>query len=260
MATPGANSGIRMTDDAAAPGARWQTSSIVEIIEQTPGIKSFFLKLSAPFAHRAGQHVDIRLTAPDGYVAMRSYSIASAPSSTGVLELAVERLQNGEVSPFFHNVAQVGDEIELRGPLGGHFLWPDDTSRPVLLIGAGSGVAPLAAMIRHRRATGQSAPTALLMSARTRDDTLFGDELLAAEKSDPSFSFALALTREPPARSSDFGRRIDAAMVADVAARLPSPPGHVFVCGSNAFVNVAAEGALAAGIDAASIKTERYGA
>jgi ferredoxin-NADP reductase len=249
-----------MTDNAAAQGARWQTSSIVEIISRTPGIKSFFLKLSAPFVHRAGQHVDIRLTAPDGYAAMRSYSIASAPSSTGILELAVERLQNGEVSPFFHDVAQVGDEIELRGPLGGHFIWPDAAARPVLLIGAGSGVAPLSAMIRHRSATGQRVPTALLMSTRTREDTLFGDELLAAEKSDPDFSFALALTRERPARSTDFGHRIDAAMVAEVAARLPSPPGHVFVCGSNAFVNVAAEGAIAAGIAAASIRTERYGA
>lgn len=248
-----------MAENPATPQPRWQSGSILEIISRTPDIKSFFLQLSAPFAHRAGQHVDIRLTAPDGYVAMRSYSIASAPGSAGILELAVERLPDGEVSPFFHDVAQLGDEIELRGPLGGHFIWPDDASRPVLLIGAGSGVAPLAAMIRHRRATGQGVPTAMLMSARTRRDTLFGDELLAVEESDSGFSFALALTRESPTRGADFGRRIDAAMVADVSARLPSPPGHVFVCGSNAFVNIAAEGALAAGIDATSIRTERYG-
>jgi ferredoxin-NADP reductase len=249
-----------MTDGTPAPPARWQKSSIIDVVDRTPSIKSFFLRLSAPFDHQAGQHVDVRLTAPDGYVAMRSYSIASAPSSTGILELAIERLSDGEVSPFFHDVAQAGDEIELRGPLGGHFIWPSDASRPILLIGAGSGVAPLAAMVRYRRASGQRVPTALLMSARTKRDTLFADELLAAEEPASGFSFALSLTRESATRGSDFSRRIDAAMVADVTARLPAPPGDVFVCGSNAFVNVAVDGALAAGLNAASIKTERYGA
>ncbi|MGO6724651.1 oxidoreductase [Rhizobium leguminosarum] len=249
-----------MIEGAPTPRAQWQKSLIVEIVDRTPSIKSFFLRLSAPFTHQAGQHVDVRLTAPDGYVAMRSYSIASAPSSTGILELAIERLPTGEVSPFFHDVAQVGDEIELRGPLGGHFIWPGDASGPVLLIGAGSGVAPLAAMVRYRRTSGQRVPTALLMSARTRRDTLFGDELVAAEESTSGFSFALALTREPATRGSDFSRRIDAAMIGDVVARLPSLPEIVFVCGSNTFVNVAVDGALTAGIDAAAIKTERYGA
>ncbi|MBB3148500.1 ferredoxin-NADP reductase [Phyllobacterium trifolii] len=164
------------------------------------------------------------------------------------------------MSPFFHDVAQVGDEIELRGPLGGHFVWPDDTRKPVLLIGAGSGVVPLAAMIRHRYATAQAAPTALLLSSRTRRDVLFRDELSAAEKIHPGFSFVLALTREPTTRRSDFARRIDAAMVADVTGRLPAPPGHIFICGSNSFVEVAVDGALAAGMDTTSIKTERYGA
>jgi len=249
-----------MTDSAPSQHVQWQKSLVVEIVDRTPSIKSFFLRLSAPFTHQAGQHVDVRLTAPDGYVAMRSYSIASAPDPTGIVELAIERLPTGEVSPFFHDVVRVGDEIELRGPLGGHFVWPGDTSGPVLLIGAGSGVAPLAAMVRYRRASGQRVPTALLMSARTRRDTLFGDELVAAEELTSGFSFALALTREPATRGSDFGRRIDAAMISDVVARLPAPPGIVFVCGSNAFVNVAVYGTLTAGIDAAAIKTERYGA
>jgi len=249
-----------MTDPVPASRAQWQNSTIIEVVDRTPSIKSFFLRLSVPFSHQAGQHVDVRLTAPDGYVAMRSYSIASAPGSTGILELAIERLPDGEVSPFFHDVAEVGDEIELRGPLGGHFIWPGETSGPVLLIGAGSGVAPLAAMVRHRRASGQSVLTALLMSAPTMRDTLFLDELLAAEDPPSGFSFALALTREPAVRASDFSRRIDAAMVADVAGRLSSPPGSVFVCGSNAFVNTAVDGVLSAGLTAASIKTERYGA
>jgi len=149
--------------DGASPAAEWQNATIVCIEQRTPTIKSFFIRLSVPITHAAGQHVDVRLTAPNAYVAMRSYSIASAPSSTDVIELAIERLPDGEVSPFFHDVVQAGDEIELRGPLGGHFVWPDDTERTVLLIGAGSGVVPLMAMIRRRRTTGQAVPTALLL-------------------------------------------------------------------------------------------------
>jgi ferredoxin-NADP reductase len=245
---------------AGAARVEWQNATIVDIVDRTPSIKSFFFQLAVPFEHIAGQHVDVRLTAPDGYVAMRSYSIASAPSPEPTIELAIERLPDGEVSPFFHDVARVGDDIELRGPLGGHFLWPENSHDPVLLIGAGSGVVPLAAMIRHRHAAGESVPTALLLSSRTRRDVLFGDELFAAEQLGTGFQFALTLTREPPTRATDFGRRIDSAMVADVASRLPDAPAHVFVCGSNAFVDVAVDGALAAGFASETIKTERYGA
>ena len=251
------------TDAPAVPAdarAAWQNATIVEVIERTPSIKSFFFRLSAPFRHVAGQHIDVRLTAPDGYTAMRSYSIASSPTSGDTIELAIERLANGEVSPFFHDVARVGDDIELRGPLGGHFVWPGDIDKPVLLIGAGSGVVPLMAMIRYRSAAKQSVPTALLLSSRTRRDVLFGDELLATERVGCGFTLALTLTREAPSRTSDFGRRIDSAMVAEVAARLPEAPAYVFICGSNAFVDVAADGALSAGLASTSIKTERYGA
>ena len=247
-----------MTEGGAQP-AVWQTCAIAEIIQQTPNIKSYFLRLSVPFAHIAGQHVDVRLTAPGGYVAMRSYSIVSSPSASNVIELAIERLPDGEVSPFFHDIAAVGDEIELRGPIGGHFLWPDRATGPVLLIGAGSGVVPLLAMLRQRRALAQTVPTALLLSSRTQRDVLFADELLSLEMADTQFTLALAITREPPERPSDFARRIDSAMVAELIARLPRMPAHVFVCGSNPFVNIAADGALMAGLDAAVIKTERYG-
>ncbi len=245
--------------DSAAERAAWQSCAIVEVTKQTPGIKSFFLRLSAPFSYKAGQHVDVRLTAPNGYSAMRSYSIASSPNSSGILELAVERLADGEVSPFFHDVARVGDEIELRGPLGGHFIWPDEPRMPILLIGAGSGLVPLMSMIRHRRTSGQQVPIALLLSARTWHDVLFRAELLMMQESLPNFVLSLTLTREAPMRKTDFGRRIDAAMVVEVVNRLPELPGHVFICGSNAFVEVAADGALAAGLGGASIKTERYG-
>jgi ferredoxin-NADP reductase len=190
---------------------------------------------------------------------MRSYSIASPPSASDMIELAIERLSDGEVSPFFHDVAVVGDEIELRGPIGGHFLWPEHAGDPILLIGAGSGVVPLMAMLRHRRDVAQTVPTALLLSSRTQRDVLFGDELLALQMTDPDFELALAITREPPRRSSDFGRHIDNAMITEVIARLPRRPAHVFICGSNPFVNVAADGAIMAGLDAAMIKTERYG-
>ncbi len=241
----------------------WQSCTIEDIVQQTPSIKSVFLRLREPFAHIAGQHVDVRLTAPDGYSAMRSYSIASATISSPIIELAIERLPDGEVSSFFHDVAAIGDEIELRGPLGGHFLWPDPAPAPavdaVLLIGAGSGLAPLMAMIRQRRAQSPAVPTALLLSARTAEDVLFSDELHSTETSDAAFVLALAITREEHIRPLDFGRRIDGVMVQDVVARLQQKPSHVFVCGSNGFVNIATEGALLAGLDASVIKTERYG-
>jgi ferredoxin-NADP reductase len=246
--------------DASAAAARWQSCAILEVVVRTPAIKSFFIRLSETFDFTAGQHVDVRLTAPNGYTAMRSYSIASAPSGSDVIELAIERLADGEVSPFFHDVAQAGDTIELRGPLGGHFLWPGLSDKPVLLIGAGSGVVPLMAMIRYRNASTEPVPVALLLSSRTWDDVLFRDELIDHERSLPDFALALALTREPSTRRTDFSRRIDARMVADVAARLPVPPGCAFVCGSSAFVDIAADTALALGLNARAIKTERYGA
>lgn len=236
----------------------WQSCVIVEIVQQTPSIKSFFLRLSSPFAHIAGQHVDVRLTAPDGYSAMRSYSIASSAISSPIIELAIERMPDGEVSSFFHDVATTGDEIELRGPLGGHFLWPEP-AEPVLLIGAGSGVVPLMAMIRHRRALGQAVPTALLLSARTAEDVLFSEELHSIEISDPAFVLALAITRQKPARALDFSRRIDSVMIQETLKRLHRKPTQVFVCGSNGFVNIASDGALIAGLDPSIIKTERYG-
>jgi ferredoxin-NADP reductase len=237
----------------------WQSCVIDDIVQQTPSIKSFFLRPSKPFAHIAGQHVDVRLTAPDGYSAMRSYSIASWAISSQTIELAIERLPDGEVSRFFHDVAVIGDEIELRGPLGGHFLWPDPAIDPVLLIGAGSGLVPLMAMIRQRRDLGQRVPTTLLLSARTAEDVLFSDELHAIEADDPAFVLALAITRETPVRASDFARRIDGAMVQKLLTRLPRKPARVFVCGSNGFVNIATDGALLAGVDPSVIKTERYG-
>ncbi|MGV8952702.1 MAG: FAD-binding oxidoreductase, partial [Cypionkella sp.] len=204
-----------MTDLGAAGRAdgMWQAARLVQISTLTPRIKSLVLALQRPFTFRAGQHVDLRLTAPDGYQARRSYSIASAPSSSGLIELAIERLDDGEVSPFFHDVAAVGDSIELRGPLGGHFVWGPEDGGPLLLIGGGSGVVPLMAMLRHRRDAQADVPSVLLLSSRTLAETLYRDELLAMEAAAPGFTLRLAVTRGAPERPVDYGRRLDLAML-----------------------------------------------
>jgi len=240
-------------------GILWQSARVVEVIRRTGRIKSFFLELTEPFAYRAGQHIDLRLTAPDGYRAMRSYSIASAPDSANRIEIAIELLDDGEVSPFFHEIVAVGDEIELRGPLGGHFIWTGSDGGPLLLMGGGSGVVPLMSMIRQREATAAHVPAILLLSARRLNEVLYGDELAELERRENGFGLVLTLTRETPQREADYGRRVDGPMVAEVLTRLPTPPKHVFICGSNAFVSAAADGAVYAGAPATTIRAERYG-
>src|SRR4051794_24443386 len=173
-AIPGANSVFPVIDTRREPlvaplAVPWQTATITKIEHRTPTVSSFWFKPEKPFGFVAGQHVDVRLTAPDGYRAQRSYSIGSAPEHNDLIELAIERLPRGEVSPFFHEVAEVGDDIELRGPLGGYFIWSVTDSGPLLLVGGASGVVPLLSMIRHRALQGSSVPTLLLFSARTWD-------------------------------------------------------------------------------------------
>ncbi|GLK80440.1 FAD-binding oxidoreductase [Methylopila turkensis] len=236
----------------------WREARIVAIERLTPRVSAFSLQPEGPIPFRPGQHLDVRLTAPDGYQARRSYSIASAPERPEILELAIERLDDGEVSPFFHDVAEVGDAIEIRGPIGGHFIWTVADGGPLLLIGAGSGVAPLMAMVRHRAAAGSDVPAALLLAARTRAGAPYRAELdrLADET---GLALTLALSREPEPGPREVGRRVDAGVVAAALGRLPAPPSHVFVCGSNAFVNVATDALAAAGVAASVIRTERYG-
>jgi ferredoxin-NADP reductase len=245
--------------DAQAPQSPWQTTRIVRIEKRTPRVTSFFFQPSRPFAYRAGQHVDVRLTAPDGYQARRSYSIASAPETDGTIELAIEKLDDGEVSPFFHEVAAIGDEVELRGPLGGHFVWPEDKSGPLLLVGGGSGVVPLMSMVRHRAARHLAVPVVLVFSARVWDEAIFRDELIGLDDSKDGFGLVLTLTREAARRPADYSRRVDVAMMVQAMARLPEPPDIAFVCGSNAFVSAAAQALIDAGVPAEIIRTERYG-
>jgi ferredoxin-NADP reductase len=239
---------------------QWQNAVITRIETLSPRVKSFFFRLAEPIAFRPGQHILLRLTAPDGYRAQRSYSIASAPGfgKAEELELTIERLDDGEVSPFMHDVAQTGDEIELGGPIGGHFNWSPEDGGPVLFIGGGSGVASFMSMLRHRAAIGSQVPATLVFSARSREDLLFFDELSELAASGDGFSLMVALTREAAAHPFRAGR-IDATFIAGIVSAMKMPLRHVLICGSNPFVEAAAEGTMAAGIGAALIKTERYG-
>ncbi|MBY0381162.1 MAG: ferredoxin reductase [Xanthobacteraceae bacterium] len=250
-----------MSEIVPAPARTpWQTATITCIVRQTPRVTSFYLKPSLPFHYRAGQHVDVRLTAPDGYRAQRSYSIASAPENGGVFELAIERLSDGEVSSFFHDVASDGDEIELRGPLGGHFVWSVADGGPLFLIGGGSGVVPLMSMLRHRAANASPVPAVLLFSARSWDEVIFRDELLALHEKHDGFQLVLTLTREASRREGDYARRIDRMLIEEVLAKFPTTPEQVLICGNNPFAETASRVVFEAGISASSIKTERYGA
>jgi ferredoxin-NADP reductase len=244
---------------AAHTPIRWQTAIVRRIVQQAPRVKSFFLELSQPFAFLAGQHVDLRLTAPDGYQVERSYSIASAPEVTGPIEITIDRLDDGEVSPFFHDVVAVGDEIELRGPFGGHFIWSQEDGGPVVLVGGGSGVVPLMSIVRHRFARQLRTPMLLLFSVRTWGELIYGKELLEYSERKNGFELAIALTREAARRAGDYSRRIDREMVAECLARLPGAPAHVYVCGSNAFAEAAAEHLIAAAVPKEIIRIERYG-
>jgi ferredoxin-NADP reductase len=231
----------------------------MSIVQSTSHIKIFTFALGHLFQFLPGQHVDVKLTAEDGYTALRSYSIASAPSNTGRIELAIERLDDGEVSPFFHDVVVVGDEVELRGPLGGHFILHPEDRGPILLIGGGSGVVPLVSMVRSQQNRETPIPMALLVSARTWNDILFRDELISLESSATNLHIAFALSRDRPPRSTDYGRRIDASIVEDFLGRLSGRPMHTYICGSNPFVNTAADAVIASGISPQQVRTERYG-
>jgi ferredoxin-NADP reductase len=235
----------------------WQEVAIDEIVRCTPRVVSVFLRLRLP-ASLAGQHLDLRLSAPDGYQAQRSYSIASAPGAARV-ELMVELLDDGEVSPWFHDVAEAGDTLEARGPIGGHFVWQPADGGPLLLVGGGSGVVPLLAMLRLRHAAGRGVPTLLLYSARRHDELICADELAAMAQADPSLRLVFVTTREPRRRPDDLDRRLDDVLLRQTLVDWGHAPAASFVCGATPFVEAIASGLRAAGIDAATIRTERYG-
>ncbi len=233
----------------------WQRAEVLGLRHETPRACRLSLRPPAWPGHTPGQHVDVRLTAPDGYTAQRSYSIASAPELPGV-ELVVERLEDGEVSPYLTDELRAGDLLELRGPVGGYFVWPAETDRPVQLVAGGSGVVPFLAMLGHHRRTGSAVPVRLLYSARAIDDLIGRTEL---EQPQPEVTVSVTLTRGAPSDWTGLTGRVDAALLAEHTIPAAQQP-HVLVCGPTAFVETVARGLTELGHDPGRVKTERFGA
>jgi ferredoxin-NADP reductase len=228
-----------------APGA-WQIATVSSVKPETPTVKSFRLDLPMWMPHVPGQHYDVRLTAPDGYSAQRSYSIASSPLDEGTIELTIDRLADGEVSPYFHDVVAEGDQVEVRGPFASYFVWRGES--PVLLVGGGSGVVPLMAILRHRRRTTPELPMRLVYSVRTASDLIYADEL--------GPDALVTYTREPPAGWDGHTGRVDAALIETAAV---ADGAIAFVCGSNGFVESASSLLLESGLAPERVRTERFG-
>ena len=208
--------------------------------------------------HRPGQHVDVRLTADDGYQAERSYSIASPPEDKGKVRITVERLDDGEVSPYLVDELRAGDRLELRGPIGGYFVWEAQMGGPLLLIGGGSGIVPLMAMIRHRRAVPSTVPTRLLYSSRSQEEVIYRDELDDLARRDGGLEVIYTLTRRQPPGWTGYGRRIDGDLLRDVAWPARDHP-LAYICGPTQFVETAAAGLVTLGYAVPFVKTERFG-
>ncbi len=261
--------GVDVRSRAAPGGATrqisWRIAAVLEVVRETLATRTLVLDVPDWPGHRAGQHVDVRLTAEDGYQTERSYSIASPPEEARV-ELTVERLDDGEVSPYLTDELHAGDRLELRGPIGGYFVWSVRQGGPLLLVAGGSGIVPLMAMLRHRAIALANAdddarhvvPVRLLYSSRRWDDVIYRDELQRLVASDPAVEVAFTITREPPVGWTGFHRRIDRMMLAEVSwppAELP----QVFVCGPTPLVESAAAALVELGHDPARVKTERFG-
>jgi ferredoxin-NADP reductase len=240
--------------------AAWQLATVKSIRPETPHVKTFVLSLPSWTPHLAGQHYDLRLTAEGGYQAERSYSIASPPEQTGEIELTVEIIPDGEVSGYLNEGVQVGDQLEVRGPIGGYFVWRGEPGAPpLLLVGGGSGVVPLMAMLRHRQHLGLRTPAVLLFSVRTPEEVIYQAELEAMAAADDSFMLLLDYTRQAPPSWAGYHRRIDAAMLAEVVAHFGEVKPQAFVCGPTGLVESVANGLQAAGLPPEMILTERFG-
>jgi ferredoxin-NADP reductase len=235
----------------------WRLANVVEVRPETDRVVTLVLDVPGWEGHRPGQHLDVRLTAEDGYQAERSYSIASAPDG-GRVELAVERLDDGEVSPYLAEELRQDDQLELRGPVGGYFVWEPGQGGPLLLVAGGSGVVPLMAMLRHRAATGSQVPARLLFSSRSLDDVIFREELERLAAADGNLTVTHALTRAQPPGWSGYARRIDAVVLEEVGWR-PGERPLAFVCGPTRLVEAVAGDLVALGHDPARVKTERFG-
>ena len=228
----------------------WQLARVVEIVTENARTKSIVLDAADWPKHLAGQHVDVRLTAEDGYQAQRSYSIASAPEDEQLV-LTVERLDDGEVSPYLTETLRPEDELELRGPIGGYFVWQESLGGPLLLVGGGSGVVPLRAMLRHHRAVASDVPARLLYSVRTRDDLIYPEEL-------PEFDTTITLTREQPDDWQGHTGRVGPDLLTEVTWP-PQERPLVYICGPTGLVEGVSDALVALGHDPTRIRTERFG-
>ena len=242
---------------AAIPGRlTWQLARVVELAAETARCKSIVLEPPDWTGHRAGQHVDVRLTAPDGYQAQRSYSIASAPEDPHLV-LTVEEIDDGEVSPYLTEELRPGDELELRGPIGGYFVWDSDQPGPLQLFGGGSGIVPLRAMLRHRAASGSTTPTRLLYSVRSLEDVIYREELLNASVQ-PGLDVQVALTRSWPEEWTGHRGRIDEALL-DAQAWPATEQPWIYICGPTGFVEAISQRMVDRRHPSDHIKTERFG-
>jgi ferredoxin-NADP reductase len=235
----------------------WEVASVVDRVDETSRVRSLVLDVPDWPGHLPGQHVDLRLTAEDGYQVERSYSIAT-PADGRRVTISVERIADGEVSPYLVDELRVGDQLELRGPIGGYFVWTPDERRPLLLAGGGSGIVPLMAMLRARIAAGSDIPVRLLVSARSIDEIIYRAELDAIAGANLGVEISRTLTRSQPPGWTGYGRRVDRAMLAEVAWPVDRQP-RSFACGPTGFVETVASGLVELGHDPGDIRTERFG-
>ena len=235
----------------------WLVADVRDVVPETPRVKTIVLDVPDWQGHLPGQHVDVRLTAEDGYQAQRSYSIASAPDATRV-ELTVERLEDGEVSPYLAEELRAGDQIELRGPVGGYFVWEPARGGPLLLVAGGSGVVPLMAMLRYRAATNSTVPAVLLLSSRSWDDVIYRDELEQLRARDAGVEIVYTVTRAQPPGWTGYAGRVNRELLQEVAFAPDQNPA-IYVCGPTSFVEAVAEALVGLGHSPHRIRTERFG-
>src|SRR5271157_1359452 len=258
-ATPGKSRDMTAIEPSAAPVRRleWRRAKVRQVIVETSRVKSLLLEVAGWQGHLPGQHVDVRLTGEDGYQAQRSYSIASPPED-GLIALTVERVENGEVSPYLVEELRAGDQFESRGPIGGYFVWSIAMDGPLCLIAAGSGIAPLMAMLRHRDRQNSRVPAVLLHSSRNLEDAIYRTELDAMARRDPDLRVVTTLTRKQPEGWTGYRRRIDKSMLVD-ACFPPDRNPKTYVCGPTPFVEDVSSFLVELGHNALTIKTERFG-
>jgi ferredoxin-NADP reductase len=236
----------------------WQIAVVKSIQQETPSVKTFTLILPRWTQHRPGQHYDVRLTAPDGYQAQRSYSIASEPERAGEIDLTVERLEDGEVSAYMHDVLVPGDQMEVRGPIGGYFVWEAQLGGPLVLVAGGSGIVPLMAMLRHRDLAGAHIPTRLLYSSRTPEDVIYFEELMQRRATSDGLEIFHTFTRSQPEGWTGYARRIDRQMLAEVLQPFGGS-ALAYLCGPTLLVESAANNLAQIGLAPGRIRTERFG-